>query len=178
MDGQNRTLIFGALIAVLLYTHVTVYVVCRWLIDSRTAAIFLKPVLNFWSDQVNLKKFLWLFCFFFLSQHVVVSVAEALLLHQDLNAPLATPWCTLSWSWPQGLPQTTALSRSSPSLSWLTSPCPASAEASCKRYKPGTQCAQHRGQQTLEDINMRLRDDLFNQNSKWRILFWAMFFPE
>lgn len=65
MDGQNRTLIFGALIAVLLYTHVTVYVVCRWLIDSRTAAIFLKPVLNFWSDQVNLKKFLWLFFFFF-----------------------------------------------------------------------------------------------------------------
>lgn len=107
------------------------------LIKAATAA----AMQNYSPTQSHLhdvKQCLWLSRVFLSIQHAVLFVAVAPVLHQDLNAPLATLWCTLSWSWPQGSPQITALSRSSPSLSWLTLPCPVTAEAFCTRYKPGT----------------------------------------
>lgn len=70
-----------------------------------------------------------MFCF----QDAVLFAALA--LHRALKL-LATLWCTLWWSWPQESPTTTAVFRSSHSLSWLTLPCPVTVEASCKRYQP------------------------------------------
>lgn len=80
-------------------------------------------------------------CSVFCFQDAVLFAAVVPALHRALKRRSATLWCTLWWSWPQESLSITALFRSWRSLSWLISPCPMTAEVSCKRYPPSTTSA-------------------------------------